>query len=204
MSDVPQRGPNLAAPVAGVPRHPRRVRRLAPLSLLFMSACTVTSVAPSPAASPSSAGSSAPATVGVEPSVSASGEPPASVCRSPAEHVYHPGRLLVLNPCMTVTGAVDRIKEERDGDYHVRLHLDAPYADLVNAENVAQQAGDLILEPVCIHAITQADAVSACVGFTNPMVIPTPGTHVVATGAYVLDTDHGWTELHPLWDIHPG
>ena len=105
---------------------------------------------------------------------------------------------------MTVSGTVNRIKNEPDGDYHVRLRLDAQFAGLINDANVQKQAGDLILEPVCIHAVTQADAVGACAGYANPLSIPPPYTHVVATGAYVLDTDHGWMELHPLWDIHPG
>ena len=105
---------------------------------------------------------------------------------------------------MTVSGTVNRIKDEPDGDYHVRLYLDPQYAALINDANVRLQAGDLILEPVCIHAITQADAMSACAGYANPLSMPPPYTHVVATGAYVLDVDHGWMELHPLWDIHPG
>ena len=174
--------------------------------LLFMSACTVPSAVPSPSPnSPTPVDSTSPtAAPSVESSGLATPTSTSSVCRSPTEHVYHPYRLEVRNPCLTLTGIVDRIKDEPDGDYHVRLHLDAPFAQLINAANVAQQAGDLILEPVCIHAITQADAVSACAGFTNSMSVPPPGTHVVATGAYVLDTDHGWMELHPLWDIHPG
>lgn len=130
--------------------------------------------------------------------------PPNSVCRTPSEHVYHPYRLQVRVPCMTVSGTVNRIKDEPDGDYHVRLYLDPQFSGLINDANNRQQAGDLILEPVCIHAITQADAVSACAGYANPLTMPPPYTHVVATGAYVLDTEHGWMELHPLWEIHPG
>jgi hypothetical protein len=105
---------------------------------------------------------------------------------------------------MTVSGTVNRIKNEPDGDYHVRLRLDPQFAGLINDANVRMQAGDLILEPVCIHAVTQADAIGACAGYANPLSIPPSYTHVIATGAYVLDTDHGWMELHPLWDIHPG
>jgi hypothetical protein len=175
------------------------------VAVLSLSACAATSVAPSPSAtSPPSVGSPGPTVAAGVPSASAGGPPTGSVCRSPAEHVYHPYRLQVRNPCLTLTGVIDRIKDEPDGDYHVRLHLDPQYASLVNSANVTQQGGDLVLEPVCIHAITQADAVSACAGYTNPLSVPAPGAHVTATGAYVLDTDHGWMELHPLWDIHPG
>jgi hypothetical protein len=185
------------------------MRRLTPLALLFISACapmapSVSQTSPLPANPPGtpSAGAdgSVPATLGSD----ASAPPASSVCRNPAEHVYHPYRLQVRNPCMTLSGVVDRIKDEPDGDYHVRLRLDPQFASLIDTANLVQQAGDLILEPVCIHAITQADAVSACAGFTNTMTVPPRGTHVIATGAYVLDTDHGWMELHPLWDIHRG
>jgi hypothetical protein len=181
------------------------VRWLSPLAALSLSACAATSVAPSPSATgPLSVDSPGPTNAGGVPSASASGAPTGSACRSPAEHVYHPYRLQVRNPCLTLTGVIDRVKDEPDGDYHVRLHLDPRFANLVNSANVAQQGGDLVLEPVCIHAITQADAVGACAGYTNPLLIPARGTHVIATGAYVLDTDHGWMELHPLWGIQPG
>jgi hypothetical protein len=28
---------------------------------------------------------------------------------------------------------------------------------------------------------------------------PTVGEHIGLTGAWVLDTNHGWNELHPVW-----
>ena len=50
--------------------------------------------------------------------------------------------------------------------------------------------------------MTQADAVSACAGYHNPLVIPPVGAHVTVTGAYVLDLDHGsWAEIHPVTAI---
>jgi len=33
--------------------------------------------------------------------------------------------------------------------------------------------------------------------------IPTVGAHVRVTGAYVTDREHGWHELHPVWQISP-
>ena len=180
------------------------------LAMLGLAACTGSSAltGPSPSTSVASSSSSSPTASGAgsgTPSpVASPSSPAASVCRNPSEHVYNPYRLELRNPCMTVTGVIDRIKDEADGDYHVRLHLDPQFSGLINDANIRQQAGDLILEPVCIHAITQADAVSACAGYANPLTMPPPYTHVVATGAYVLDTEHGWMELHPLWEIHPG
>src|SRR5437899_7890589 len=71
------------------------------------------------------------------PSVSSSpgGSPGADGCRDPREHVYHPDRLQLRNPCMTVTGSVEAVIAEADGDYHIRLRLDSQFADLLHAGN---------------------------------------------------------------------
>lgn len=124
---------------------------------------------------------------------------------APGSHVYSPDRLEVLNPCVTVTGYIDFIRHEADGDFHIGLRLDARYAGLVNACNRTclngAEQGDLVVEPVCMNTPTQADAVKSCVGYHNPLVIPPVGSHVQMTGAYVLDLDHGWTEIHPLMSV---
>ncbi|HEV2414205.1 MAG TPA: hypothetical protein VGX27_05310 [Candidatus Dormibacteraeota bacterium] len=134
----------------------------------------------------------------------------ASACLQPSDpssHVYHPDRLQVLQPCITVSGLIDFERKEADGDYHIGLKLDPQYASLVNACNTTclngAEHGDLVLEPVCELPVTQADAVSACAGYHNPLVLPPVGAHVTVTGAYVLDLDHGWTEIHPLMTITP-
>lgn len=125
---------------------------------------------------------------------------------STASHVYHPDRLKILQPCITVTGVIEFIRHEPDGDYHVGLKLDPQFQDLVNSCNSTcldgAEHGDLVVEPVCMTTPTQADAVGACAGYRNPIVIPPVGSHVSMTGAYVLDLDHGWTEIHPLQEVH--
>jgi hypothetical protein len=128
--------------------------------------------------------------------------PAAGVCRNPREHVYHPDRLEVRNPCMSVTGKIREIHAEPDGDFHVRLQLDPPFANLINDRNTSGQHGDLLLEPVCEQPVTQPDAITTCIGVQPSVKVPPVGTHVTATGAYVLDHTHGWMELHPLWEIH--
>jgi hypothetical protein len=116
--------------------------------------------------------------------------------------VYSPDRLQLRNACMTVTGVVEAVIAEPDGDYHIRLLLDSQFAGLINARNVSGEHGDLVLEPVCEHGVTQRDAVTACAGVAPSVPLPAVGIHAAATGAYVLDQTHGWMELHPLWDIH--
>lgn len=131
-----------------------------------------------------------------------------SKCTQPADpgsHVYHPDRLQVLQPCITASGTIDFERREADGDYHLGLKLDSQYAGLVNACNATclggAEHGDLVLELVCELPVTQADAISACAGYHNPLVIPPVGSHVSVTGPHVLDLHHGWLEIHPVASI---
>ena len=160
----------------------------------------ILSSSPSPRASPSSESSA----IASPPATAASPSPPpvVSVCRNPTEHVYHPYRLQLHDPCLTVTGTVFAVRTEADGDYHILLKLDQRYANLINSGNVSGEHGDLVLEPVCEVPVTQQDAISTCAGVKPTIARPAVGSHVSATGAYVLDVDHGWMEIHPLWEIH--
>ena len=120
------------------------------------------------------------------------------------DHLYHPSRLHIINNCITVTGIIDHIKSEPDGDLHIRVHLDPQYNNLTNSANDAIQAGDLVIEPVCDHGPTAPGAaIDSCSGFQSQIVIPSEGTHIQITGSYVLDTspNHDWTEIHPISDI---
>jgi len=119
-------------------------------------------------------------------------------CGDPTAHVYNPARLHLLAACVTVTGTVEFIRVENDGDLHILLRLDAGEEKYVNAKNVSLEHGDLVLEPVCTHGVTQTDAIAACAGYVNPLPIPAVGSHVAATGPWVLDADHGWLEIHPV------
>jgi hypothetical protein len=125
-------------------------------------------------------------------------------------HVYHPARLRVLAACTTVTGVIDLVRlPEPDGDTHVNIKLDPGQERLVHRPGVAPgsvadytntrfQHGDLVTEAVCQHQVIQPDATAACAGFHDPIQFPPVGSHVAVTGVYVLDQDHGWTELHPV------
>jgi hypothetical protein len=125
-------------------------------------------------------------------------------------HVWSPQRLKVLAACRTVTGVIDLIRlPEPDGDTHVNIKLDPAQEHLVHRPGVTPgsfadytntrfQHGDLVTEAICQHRVLQPNAMAACAGFHDPIQIPPVGTHVEVTGVYVLDQDHGWTELHPI------
>jgi hypothetical protein len=129
------------------------------------------------------AGSAAPST----------GARAASVCPSAADvlkGVYHPQRLVVLSPCKKAAGVVMHVKHEGgagDGDLHIQLKLDAAYASLKNATNDADQGGNLVVE------FMPRDG--------GHLPRPLVGQHLVLRGAWVLDTQHGWREIHPVWRV---
>jgi hypothetical protein len=112
---------------------------------------------------------------------------------------------ILITACIKLTGTIDSEVPQPDGDYHVRLHLDPGQTcagrPCLDTDNMSQQAGDLILEPVCENPITQSDAVAACQGYHNPLVLPPVGSHVEVIGPFVLDMDHRWNEIHPLESV---
>ncbi len=129
----------------------------------------------------------------------------ASTCHDPgsiSSHVYNPGRLDVVRQCITVSGTVDNVLSEADGDYHVRLGLDPPYANLTNDANYNYQHGDLVIEIICATTVTQYDAMAACDNYNNNIPIPAIGQHITVSGPYVFDNDHhGWAEIHPVYSL---
>ena len=119
------------------------------------------------------------------------------------KHVYNPTRLQVVDNCKSVLGVIESKRVEKDGDYHIRVKLDPQFSNLINSANIKNQLGDLVVEPICVNKVTQADAVSACVNFHQNINIPPIGSHVNVTGSYVLDKEHGnWAEIHPVTSIH--
>ncbi len=136
-------------------------------------------------------------------SVSATASPTiAAACdQSLWNHIYNPSRLHIIENCKTVTGTIEVVRHEKDGDDHILLKLDPAYTDLLNSKNISDQHGDLILEPVCERAATQADAVAVCQKYRSDVKIPPLGSHVEVVGSYVLDAEHGWNEIHPVTSI---
>ena len=127
-------------------------------------------------------------------------------------HVYHgrfpsaEDRLQVINPCLTVAGTIVGARAEADGDWHVQLDVDSQYRSLLNQANLEKQQGYLVLEPMCSNYVSQKDTIEegVCGGFSQQLFdTELVGQRVTATGAYVIDMQHGWMELHPVTSIVP-
>jgi len=133
-------------------------------------------------------------------------------CRAgnPLANVYHPDRLQLHTACITVMGVVTSVRHEDDGDYHFNVRLDARYANLVDAANEQYEGGGLVAEivpadePGCTPGTAPKPAsgtydYGTCTGADIPR--PAVGDRVTVTGPYVLDSVHGWMEIHPVWKI---
>ena len=117
-------------------------------------------------------------------------------------HVYHPDRLVEKKGCVTVRGVIKKKIREPDGDFHIRLKLDSGQdADLINDKNRTIQHGFLVFEPICVSPVIQPSAKKACKHFHQQISIPNVGDHVEVTGIHMLDTEHGWLEIHPVTSI---
>ena len=117
------------------------------------------------------------------------------------EHVYRKRRLLVIEPCVRLTGTIQFMKTEPDGDEHIRLRLAAPDQALLNDLNRSRQRGALVLETVCESEPTQRTALGICRQFHSLVPLPRRGSRVTVLGPYVLDKEHGWMEIHPVTSI---
>ena len=136
----------------------------------------------------------------------------AAGCRAgnPLANVYHEDRLVVRIRCLTVTGTVAYVAHEDDGDFHVDLNLPPSEAHLLNQGNRADQYGQLVTEivpadePGCTPGLPPRPAHGSynygiCTG--ADLTAPPVGARVTVTGPYVLDANHGWMEIHPVWVI---
>ncbi|HZD66860.1 MAG TPA: hypothetical protein VE152_12240 [Acidimicrobiales bacterium] len=122
--------------------------------------------------------------------------------------MYHSYRLHVRNRCMQVAGTVVAVRHEDDGDIHVNLRLPASETHLLDHANYMAEHGDLVTElvPADQPGCTPGRAPkpghgSYSYGICTGADIGTPpiGSRVTVVGPYVLDADHGWMEIHPVW-----
>jgi hypothetical protein len=141
-------------------------------------------------------------------------------CKSgdPMAGVYLPSRLTVKDACATVSGTVDCVKHEPDGDYHIRLRPDPAYRRLLTAANAYQQCAGEKDPHLVVEIIPQkgeglfSDNSATDGGFVTPAA-PTAGEHVTVTGPLVWDSNilhdliypgkdvRNWAEIHPAWNV---
>ena len=119
------------------------------------------------------------------------------------QYIYNPGRLRVISACVSVTGTVEGVRKEADGDIHIRFRLDREFEPLLNEKNISKQRGTLVLEPVCQGKVRQADATEPCSRYSGPYFAPQISQRYRVSGAHVYDADHGWNELHPVSAMEP-
>lgn len=118
-------------------------------------------------------------------------------------HVYNKQRLHIIQPCTVVTGKVEEIRKEHDGDWHTLVKLDPGFESMLNAKNMSNEKGDLVVEPMCAGTVKQQDTLDAkvCGNFTQKFPALKIGNCVKVTGAFVLDAEHGHNEIHPVTSV---
>jgi hypothetical protein len=139
-----------------------------------------------------------------------------------------PERKFLRHRCVTVTGTVGGVSEERDGDLKIKLNLarenykpDGPFngpKDILNNKNAP---GVLVVEVVCAvpHKIFEAQSkdkpenrkyyqemIDACTGYTNRVARPVMGDTIAVTGELMADTGPSTANSiqdHGWNEIHP-
>jgi hypothetical protein len=145
---------------------------------------------------------------------------PSAQCKpgAPLAGVYLPFRLHVKKRCVTVTGIVDCLRREPDGDVHIDLRLSRAYRRLLTSANAFQRCLHHGGPHLVVEIIPQQgrlpfpDNSASLAGFVTPRAPPV-GAHIRVTGAYVWDTNAlhdlifrgknvaDWAEIHPAWNI---
>jgi hypothetical protein len=137
---------------------------------------------------------------------------------APLAGVYLPSRLHVKRRCVTVTGIVDCLRREPDGDVHIELRLSRAYRRLLTPANAFQRCPHHKGPHLVVEIIPQGgqlpfpDNSASRAGFVTPRPPPV-GARIKVTGPYVLDTNAlhdlifpgrkvvNWAEIHPAWNI---
>src|SRR5215203_4833801 len=118
------------------------------------------------------------------------GAPQGASCPPPnqvLEGVWSPDRLLVLNPCQTITGKVDISDLPQyladDGDVHNEFKLDKQYRKLLTDQQETQE--NMVVE------LMPRDG--------GHLPVPPVGPKLTLWGALVYDSGHAWMEIHPVF-----
>lgn len=116
-------------------------------------------------------------------------------------HIYIPRRL-DFEGCRTVTGVIEQVKIEPDGDSHALLKLDEKYKDLLTKQNYQKQQGYLVIEDTCHAKPSDILVHLVCLNYVSRLPAPKLNKRYEITGNYVIDDWHGsWAEIHGLAEL---
>jgi len=116
-------------------------------------------------------------------------------------HIYNSGRLEVIDKCIGVTGTVDKVIKEDDGDYTIHILLDQGFEVLLGEQNIDKYNGALLVRAICQHK--DKEKKEECKSLDKPLAIPAKGAHVRVVGSYVLDrtTAYAVAGIYPATSI---
>ena len=109
---------------------------------------------------------------------------------NPLAQVADPARFKLLSPCVSATGVVQVVRRTAGGTYQVDVLLDAKFHSLLGVGNTRLRHGWLLLE------FSARDAAAGVRPYAR-------GTHIRIVGPLLLNLNHGWTEMYPVWVIRP-
>jgi hypothetical protein len=140
----------------------------------------------------------------------------------PLAGVYLPFRLHVKKACVTVSGVVDCVRHEPDGDVHIELRVARKSRRFLQPANAfqrcpgrgkGQRGPHLVVEIIPQQGqLPFLDNSANQGGFVTPRA-PDRGDQVTVTGPWVIDTNAlhdfiyagknvaNWAEIHPAWNI---
>ena len=104
------------------------------------------------------------------------------------------GGLQVQVPWTTFVGTVASLASgtakdghQKDGDWQINVQPDPQYQSMINDVNVSDNQGDMVVEVIPEDQAT--------------VELPAIGDHIQVWGPQVIDTHHGWEEIHPVRDL---
>jgi hypothetical protein len=124
----------------------------------------------------------------------------------------------VKDDCVTVSGTVDCLRHEDDGDIHIRLRVDPAYRRLLTPANAFQQCAGHTGPHLVVEIIPQQGHLPFLTnsasrgGFVTPAA-PGVGDRVTVSGPLVWDSNvlhdliypgrnvENWAEIHPAWNV---
>jgi hypothetical protein len=109
---------------------------------------------------------------------------------NPLSHVIAPARFKLLSRCVSATGVVEAVRLIPGGTYQIDVLLDPQFHGLLGAGNTRFRHGRLLLE-------------FGARGAARGVQPYARGTRIHFAGALLLNLNHGWNEVYPVWTMQP-